>query len=104
MSIRPVDFNGMMQRSQDVSTLKQNEDQRPVVEQMQIERKEEQKQNQRMHQVNQSDKKDEAQTKYDARDEGKNKYFANKNKKKKEEKVDKVIPKNQEHGGFDIKI
>ena len=26
MSIRPVDFNGMIQRTQDVSTLKQNED------------------------------------------------------------------------------
>ena len=32
MSIRPVDFNGMIQRTQDVSTLKQNEDNRPVVE------------------------------------------------------------------------
>ena len=29
MSIRPVDFNGMIQRTQDVSTLKQNEDNRP---------------------------------------------------------------------------
>lgn len=36
MSIRPVDFNGMIQRTQDVSTLKQNEDNRPVVEQQTI--------------------------------------------------------------------
>lgn len=30
MSIRPIDFNGMVQRTQDVSTLKQNEDNKPV--------------------------------------------------------------------------
>ena len=33
MSIRPVDFNGMVQRTQDVSTLKQNEDNKPVFQQ-----------------------------------------------------------------------
>ena len=36
MSVRPVDFNGMIQRTQDVSTLKQNEDNRPVGEQQTI--------------------------------------------------------------------
>lgn len=33
MSIRPVDLSGMLQRTQDVTTLKQNEDNKPVVEQ-----------------------------------------------------------------------
>ncbi|MBE5900600.1 MAG: hypothetical protein E7280_01710 [Lachnospiraceae bacterium] len=105
MTIRPIDFNGMMQRSQDVSTLKQHEDQRPVIEQQHIEHKEEKKIEHRLHQVNESEKKDETQTKYDARDESKNKYFANPNaKKKKKEEKDKVTPKAQYSGGFDIKI
>ena len=36
MSIRPVEFNGMIQRTQDVSTLKQNEDNKPFMEQQNI--------------------------------------------------------------------
>ncbi|MBE5905934.1 MAG: hypothetical protein E7277_03945 [Lachnospiraceae bacterium] len=105
MTIRPVDLSGMMQRSQDVSMMKQHEDQRPVVEQQQLLHKEEKKVEHRLHQVNQSEKKDEAQTKYDARDEGKNKYFANSNaKKKKKEEKDKVTPKQAYVGGFDVKI
>ena len=105
MTIRPVDFSGMMQRSQDVSTLKQHEDQRPVVEQQHIEHKEEKKVEHRLHQVNGSEKKDETQTRHDAREEGRNKYFANPNaKKKKREEIDKVTPKELHSGGFDIKI
>ena len=41
MSIRPVDFNGMIQRTQDVGNLKQNEDSRPAVQQQNIEIKQE---------------------------------------------------------------
>ena len=51
MSIRPVDFNGMIQRTQDVSTLKQNEDNRPVVEQQTIFSQEMKKVEQNLHQV-----------------------------------------------------
>ena len=50
MSIRPVDFNGMIQRTQDVSTLKQNEDNRPVVEQQTIFSQEMKKVEQNLHQ------------------------------------------------------
>lgn len=105
MTIRSVDLNGMMQRSQDVSTVKHQQDQRPVVEQQQIGIREEKKFDQKMHQVNQSAKKDGTQTKHDAKEEGRNKYFSNSNsnKKKKKEEVNKVIPKTYQ-GGFDIKI
>ena len=51
MSIRPVDFNGMIQRTQDVSTLKQNEDNRPVVEQQMIFSEEMKKTEEKLHQV-----------------------------------------------------
>ncbi len=57
MSIRPVDFNGMIQRTQDVSTLKQNEDNRPVVEQQTIFSQEMKKVEQNLHQVVHAGKK-----------------------------------------------
>ena len=58
MSIRPVDFNGMIQRTQDVSTLKQNEDNRPVVEQQTIFSQEMKKVEQTLHQVVHAREKD----------------------------------------------
>ena len=36
MSIRPVEFHGIVQRSQDVSTLKQNEDNKPMLQQQNV--------------------------------------------------------------------
>lgn len=104
MSIRPVDFNGMMQRSQDVSSVKHAEDNKAVVQQQQIGHLQEEKTNQKLRQVNQSDEKENAEGKYDAREEGKNKYFASRDKKKKKQQtVDSVRIKN-ESSGFDISI
>lgn len=37
MSIRPVVLNGMIQRTQDVGNLKQQEDNKPLVQQQNIE-------------------------------------------------------------------
>ncbi len=41
MSIKPLLNNGMVQRSQDISTIKQNQDLRPQVEQMHIQKQHE---------------------------------------------------------------
>ena len=69
MSIRPVDFNGMIQRTQDVSTLKQNEDNRPVVEQQTIFSQEMKKVEQNLHQVVHAREKENAGYRYDAKRE-----------------------------------
>lgn len=68
MSIRPVDFNGMIQRTQDVSTLKQNEDNRPVVEQQTIFSQEMKKVEQNLHQVVHAQEKENAGYRYDAKE------------------------------------
>ena len=70
MSIRPVDFNGMIQRTQDVSTLKQNEDNRPVVEQQTIFSQEMKKVEQNLHQVVHAREKENAGYRYDAKEKG----------------------------------
>ena len=43
MSVHPVHFNGMIQNTQDVSTLRHQEDQKPAVEQQNIQIQKEQK-------------------------------------------------------------
>ena len=99
MSIRPVDFNGMIQRTQDVSTLKQNEDNRPVVEQQTIFSQEMKKVEQNLHQVV------NAGYRYDAKEKGNGRYEKEERKKKdkKQQKADNVYLKGQT-SGFDIKV
>ena len=84
MSIRPVDFNGMIQRTQDVSTLKQNEDNRPVVEQQTIFSQEMKKVEQNLHQVVHAREKENAGYRYDAKEKGNGRYEKEERKKKAE--------------------
>lgn len=104
MSIRPVDFNGMIQRTQDVSTLKQNEDNRPVVDSRRFfHRKEKVEQN--LHQVVHAKEKENAGYRYDAKEKGNGHYEKEERKKKdkKQQKADNVYLKGQT-SEFDIKV
>lgn len=105
MSIRPVDFNGMVQRTQDVSTLKQNQDNRPVYDQQALAGKLQKDTMQNMRQVNHSEDAENNQKKYDAREKGSNEYEGNrKDKRKKEEKQEGKVVRKSSLGGFDMKI
>lgn len=74
MSIRPVDLSGMLQRTQDVTTLKQNEDNKPVVEQ-QFLHTAQMKQEQKMaHKVSKAEEKENDNYRYDAKEKGSNQY------------------------------
>lgn len=107
MSIRPVVLNGMIQRTQDVGTLKQQEDNKPVVQQHNIEVQQQRQEDHLAHQVQDTEQKENEGYRYDAREKGNNQYEGNRQKKKKREKEEnkdgKVILKSQS-SGFDIKI
>ncbi len=109
MTIRPVVLNGMIQRTDDVSVIKHQEDQKPIVDQQNIQvqvRKEEQQMTQSVRDASESELMDQ---RYDAREEGKGKYQKRGGKKNSQKsKVstiseDKVIKKNQ-GGSFDMKV
>ncbi|MBE5890572.1 MAG: hypothetical protein E7282_06335 [Lachnospiraceae bacterium] len=107
MSIRPVEFNGMLQRTEDVSQMKHQEDAKPIVDQQNIQQTVDQRADAMRHQVVDANQSDGAQNNADARDEGKGTYFDNRKKreKEKEEKNSdgRVIRKVAETT-FDIKI
>jgi len=105
MSIRPIDFNGMVQRTQDMGTLKQNEDNKPVVDQHVFSVKVQKDAQQNLHQVNRSEESQNNQKKYDAREKGSNQYQGSfqEGRKDKKKSKDKVVKKNV-YEGFDIKI
>lgn len=104
MSIRPVDLSGMLQRTHDVTTLKQNEDNKPIVQQHFL-HAEQMKQEQKMaQQVTKAEEKDNDNYRYDAKEKGNNQYEGSQDKQKKKKENDgKVIIKGQ-RPGFDVKI
>lgn len=107
MSVRPIVLGGMMQNQQNISNVKQNEDQRPVLHQQQA-----------LHTVNKHEEavarqvlhKDDPQAqeyRFDARDGGKNKYYGKQQKKKDKQKEhldDGEVRVKGMSTGFDITI
>lgn len=105
MTIRPIDFSGMIQRTDDVGVLKHQEDAKPQVDQQNIQSQMVKKEDEVRHQVIESNRNEELENHADAKEEGKNAYFGQKKKKKttKKQNDGKVIVKKQS-GSFDIKV
>lgn len=103
---RTTAINATMQRSGDGATVKHNEDNKSIVNQMNAQQMGKKEQ---MHKAENVVKKEDAefnQEKYDAKEKSKNEYFLSgqkkKSKKKNEENDGVVIVKHC--GGFDVKI
>lgn len=111
MSVRPVVMNGMIQRTQDIGNLKQQEDNKPTVQQHNIEIQKEKQADRLTHQVIETEEKENEGYRYDAKEKGNNKYEGGNSKKKNKQKDTsneqnkdgKVILKGQ-GSSFDIKI
>ena len=105
MSIRPVDLNGMIQRTQDVGNMKQAEDNKPVVEQHNIQVHQQKQEEQLAHKVQDTQEKENFAFRYDAKEKGNGHYEKEERKKKdkKQQKADNVYLKGQT-SGFDIKV
>lgn len=108
MSIRPVDLNGMIQRTQDVGNMKQAEDNKPVVEQYNIQVHQQKHEEQLAHKVQDTQEKENFAFRYDAKEKGSNEYEGSggkkgQKKKKEDQSEGKVIFKGQK-SSFDIKI
>ena len=108
MSVRPIDFNGMIQASQEVGNARQSENTRPAVEQQNMQIASDQQQQQKDNQVSAMEEKDDEHRYDTAEGEGGGNagYHANSRKRQKKEeegKVDRVVVKGA-GGGFNITI
>lgn len=107
MAIRPVEFSGIVQRSQDMSTLKQNEDNKPMLQQQNVQTQFAKDTVHHMHQVNHANDSDNPEKKFDAREKGSNEYEDHRTRKKKKKEDNdnsgKVNAKASARG-FDMKI
>lgn len=104
MSISPLLNSGAIARTQDYTAIKQNEDQKGLVDQTNFGQQFKKEVNSRPHQVNRQDNADFHNRKFDAKDKGDNQYSGDGGKKrhKQEEELGKVIIKGR--SGFDMKI
>lgn len=104
MAISPVELNGTISRMQDYSTIKQNEDNKGIVNQQTFQTKFEKEIDTRHQQVTRSDDTNREERKFDAKEKGDNEYYGNggRRRKKEENENGKVIVKGR--SSFDIKI
>ncbi len=105
MSIRPIDLNGMIQRTQDVGNIKLQEDNKPVVDQQNIQQQVVKEEQRLTKQVQHADDSNQPEYRYDAKEKGNGQYQQKQKKRdtKDKKKQDKVIVKNLT-GSIDIKI
>lgn len=102
--VRPIDLNGMLQRTQEVSAIKQNEDKKPVQDQYNIQHVIHKNIGRTSRQVVEKDNAQNDKYKYDAKEKGNGHYSGNSNNKQEKQKKEqqRVIVKNSRH--VDIKI
>lgn len=104
MSIRPIDFNGMIQRTEDVGVIKHQADNKPLVDQANITVQIEHNEDVAAHQVQTTAQSGTAKNDRDAKDEGSGVYVPIGGRKKAKKKSDGKVTKKAPSGGFDIKI
>ena len=111
MSISPINFNGMIQNTNEISHTKANEDQKPVTQQDFLTGAVEKKVEQQSHQVNDPTNTKRSEDRYDREGSGKG-YEGNQNRKPPKDKDKKVgIKKDgdgtvseKSHPSFDMRI
>lgn len=91
MSISPINFNGMIQNTNEVSHAKANEDQKPMLQQDHLTHTVEKQQEQQSKQVNDLYKADREEERYDREGNGKG-YEGNKKRKFLKKKDDERRP------------
>lgn len=101
MALGPIEMNGMISRTQDITTIKQNQDNKAFVDQSNIKTTMEQNVDNKLHQVHDADDSRDSEGEFDARREGRNKYVKLQKKKKAKEEGKVVV---KQRGGFDITI
>lgn len=106
--IRPVEVQGAMQRSQDISQIKQNQDLKPQVDQSNYQMQISKHVEHQSKQVTHSDNADKKQERYDAKEKGNGAFYQSPQQKRKKDDEDEddgiVILKGVNRGFFDTKI
>lgn len=105
MTISRVEIQGQLTRAQDFTTIKQNQDNKGLVDQINFQKQFNQTVENKVRQVHQGDKAENEGKRFDAKEKGNGTYYGDggkRRKKEEKEKDGKVVLKG--HGSFDMKI
>ena len=97
--IRPVEFQGVVQRNQDMASVNQNENDKPFINHENVVAQIEKQTETKIRDVNENQGQ-----KKDAKDKGSNEYFGDGGKKKKHFSNTAGTVKIKERRNFDVKI
>ena len=104
MTISRVELQGQVTRAQDFTTIKQNEDNKGMIDQSNFQRQFDQTVEHKLHQVHQGDKAENQGKRFDAKDQGNGHYAGDGGAKRhKEEKKDGQV-RRKGQSSFDVKI
>ncbi len=103
--IKPVEMQGVIQRVQDISQIKQNEDSKPQIDQTNIQNQFSKEIKHNQEQVVEQDDTKNADDNHDAKEKSRSEYYRTKKKivKKKKQESDGEVKKKTSRG-FDVKI
>ncbi|MBO5302634.1 MAG: hypothetical protein J6A92_01130 [Lachnospiraceae bacterium] len=104
MAVGPVTLSGVIQRTQDIGVIKQQEDSKPFVEQQNIQAHMKTQEHRQMKQVNHADDTNQHEKRYDAKEKGSNEYQGQQQKKKKKNQNGSSVVLKQQSTHFDMKI
>lgn len=108
MAIRPVEVQGVVQRSHDIGQLKQNQDEKPLVEHNNIQTRMHHEVEHNARQVTKFENADKKESRYDAKEKGNGTYYDQRKKRQRKQQADEeegtVLLKRIHHGSFDVKI
>ncbi len=103
MSMTPIHMNATISRVQDFTTVKQNEDQKPMVDQTNILHQRTKDVEDKQTTVHDADDSDQHTYNYDAKNKGNGTYEQNKRKKRQQEKQPEKKAE-EPRSAFDVKI
>ena len=102
--ISPIEMNGVLSRTQDIASLRHNEENRTDIENSNVHLRMELKADENVNTVKSADQSSNTDTKHDAKEKGKNEFFDIRRKDKKSKEPDEVVIKKTPSSGFDLKI
>lgn len=104
MALSPIEANGMISRSQDISIYKINEDNKGMLAQENIGVQVKKNVQEQSEQVKDAQRTEYNEYRYDAKEKGNGAYQQNKKKQKEKKTPVDGIVKERKQGGFDMRI
>ncbi|MDE7431291.1 MAG: hypothetical protein K2N34_05180 [Lachnospiraceae bacterium] len=99
--VNPIEMTGMVQRTQDISVIKRNDDVRPQFEHVNVQERSQQEAINRHEQVVKKENADKQDKKFDAKEKGNGEYYGNQRRKRNKKDEDgSVMRKGQ--SSFDV--